>query len=131
MRISRCLRQGDRLERADEKYSHSELLLYKNLALSDAGMTKEALDHLEACRDKVFTIVMSVECSNISVSPKSLGWWLDGVKFCDKVSHSIVSMLQNCVDKALDSVTMRYYRVTEKMWKGPRATWQEIRVSSY
>lgn len=45
--------QGDRHQRADERYSHSELLLYKNLALSDAGMTKEALDHLEMCKDKV------------------------------------------------------------------------------
>ena len=45
--------QGDRHQRADERYPHSELLLYKNLALSDAGMTKEALDHLEDCKDKV------------------------------------------------------------------------------
>lgn len=45
--------QGRRFERTEERYPHSELLLYKNLALSDAGMTQEALDHLEECRDKV------------------------------------------------------------------------------
>eukprot|EP00903_Cladosiphon_okamuranus_P008678 g8317.t1 len=45
--------KGDRHQRADERYPHSELLLYKNLALSDAGMNKEALDHLEACKDKI------------------------------------------------------------------------------
>eukprot|EP00752_Nemacystus_decipiens_P006712 g6035.t1 len=45
--------KGDRHQRADERYPHSELLLYKNLALSDAGMTKEALDNLEDCKDKV------------------------------------------------------------------------------
>ncbi|CBN77876.1 acetyltransferase 1-like [Ectocarpus siliculosus] len=45
--------KGDRYQRADERYPHSELLLYKNLALSDAGMTQEALDHLEECSDKV------------------------------------------------------------------------------
>lgn len=48
-----CVHQGSRLERPDERYPHSELLLYKNLALSDAGMTQEALDHLEECRDAV------------------------------------------------------------------------------
>lgn len=45
--------QGERHVRVEERYPHSELLLYKNLALSDAGMTKEALDHLETCKDKV------------------------------------------------------------------------------
>lgn len=45
--------QEDRHQRADERYPHSELLLYKNLALSDAGMTQEALDHLEAIEEKV------------------------------------------------------------------------------
>lgn len=50
--------QGDRHQRADERYPHSELLLYKNLALSDAGMTKEALDHLEDVSSLVCTIHM-------------------------------------------------------------------------
>lgn len=53
--------QGNRNERAEERYTHSELLLYKNLALSDAGMTKEALDHLEDCKDKArLTLIGSV-----------------------------------------------------------------------
>lgn len=46
-------RQGERHDGIDERYPNSELLLYKNLALSDAGMMKEALDHLEECKDKV------------------------------------------------------------------------------
>ena len=54
------LQQGNRNERADERYSHSELLLYKNLALSDAGMTQEALDHLEACHDKVLSELLAI-----------------------------------------------------------------------
>lgn len=78
--------QGNRHERADERYPHSELLLYKNLALSDAGMTQEALDHLETCKEKVQGYVYLNPCSS------QLKFYLSG-EYCSQQVYLSVALV--------------------------------------
>ncbi|CAM9754442.1 unnamed protein product, partial [Discosporangium mesarthrocarpum] len=45
--------KGEEEEKLDERYTTSELMMFKNQALSESGMFEEAFQHLDECKGKV------------------------------------------------------------------------------